>query len=69
MEDIGLARMNADVRYGPVTFAKPEETFWLPLLATIDVETRRQRWRNTHTFNRYRRFSVDTKVDVAAPAP
>ena len=67
MEDIGLARLEADVRYGSVTFTHPDETFWLPVSATVDAETRRQHWRNIHQFTKYRRFTVDTNVKIAAP--
>ena len=32
------------------TIAK--ETYWFPLEATVEVETPRQHWRNTHHFSR-----------------
>lgn len=69
MDDIGLSRLDADVRYGPVAFANPAETYWLPASATIDAETRKQHWRNIHNFTQYRRFTVDTNVKIASPQP
>ena len=35
----------------------------LPALAVVDVATPRQHWRNTHTFNNYRGFSIDAEQD------
>jgi len=32
--------------------------------ATIEVETTRQHWRNTHRFSDYKRFSVSTQESV-----
>ncbi len=65
MEDVGLRTLHAEVRFAAVTFHDSPGSFWLPALATVDVETRHQRWRNTHQFSGYRRFSVDTKQQVA----
>ena len=63
MEDMGLKSMTADVRYTHFDF-KGEGTHWLPSAAVIEVETPHQHWRNTHTFNNYKRFSVDVKSEV-----
>lgn len=65
MEDVGLRTLHAKVRFAAVTFHDSPVAFWLPAQATVDVETRHQHWRNTHQFSDYRRFSVDTKQQVA----
>ena len=65
MEDIGLRTLRSDMTYAPVTFHNPPDTYWLPLEATIEVETRHQHWRNTHRFTEYKRFSVNTKETQA----
>ena len=65
MQDVGLRSLHAEVRFAAVTFHDSPGSFWLPAEATVDVETRHQHWRNTHQFSAYRRFSVDTKQQVA----
>lgn len=67
MEDLGLKTMSADVRYAPVEFTGAAAPHWLPQVATVEVETLRQHWRNVHRFSKYRLFSVDVKQDVGAP--
>ena len=66
MEDVGLQSLHSDMRFAPVTFHHSTESFWLPSQATVEVESRHQRWRNTHQFSGYKRFAVDTKEQVAA---
>ena len=65
MEDVGLRALRSDMRFAPVTFHHSPESFWLPELAIIEVESRHQHWRNTHQFSSYKRFAVDTKEQVA----
>lgn len=65
MEDVGIRSMHSEVQFAPVTFHGSPVTFWLPANASVDVETRHQHWRNTHQFSGYRRFSVDTRQQVA----
>lgn len=67
LEDIGLKAINADVRYSRVDFSTDPRVHWLPSVATIEVETLQQRWRNVHTFTKYRHFSVDVKSEVDQP--
>jgi hypothetical protein len=64
MEEIGLIKLEADVIYAPVQFAKTGETYWLPQWATIDAATLRQAWRNVHHFTGYQRFNVETDSRV-----
>ena len=65
MEDVGLRTLHSNVRFALVGFHDSRESFWLPTQATVEVETRHQHWRNTHRFSGYKRFSVDTKEQIA----
>lgn len=65
MEDVGLNVLQSDVQYAPVTFKDVKETYWFPAQATVEVETPRQHWRNTHRFTDYKQFSVSTEEQVA----
>jgi hypothetical protein len=65
LEDIGLKTMDTEVDYTPIAFQSLQDTYWYPLKATVEVETPRQHWRNTHTFSDYKLFSVSTEEKVA----
>ncbi len=65
MQDVGLKTLRSEVEYAPVPFRGMKETYWFPSQATVEVETPRQHWRNTHRFTDYKRFSVDTEEKVA----
>lgn len=65
MEDVGLRSLQCDVEYGPVTLPAARASYWLPTLATVDVETPRQHWRNTHRFTAYQRFSTSVESRIA----
>jgi hypothetical protein len=65
MEDVGLRTLHSEMRFAPVTFHDSPESFWLPAQATVEVETHHQHWRNTHRFFDYKRFSVNTKEQIA----
>jgi hypothetical protein len=67
MADVGLETLSSDVRYSPVALKGMKEPAWLPEVATIEVATTRQRWRNVHQFARYREFMVETQEKVEAP--
>ncbi len=64
IDDLGLRAVRTDVTYAPVAFHDAGGSPWLPLVATVDVETPRQHWRNTHRFSDYKRFSVSTQESV-----
>jgi len=66
MADYGLLHLDADVSYSAVKFSDAS-VYWLPATATIEAETKRQHWRNVHTFADYKRFSVDTDVKLSTP--
>ncbi len=64
MEELGLLRLEAEVRYSPVRFPGLDEDYWLPQSAIIDASSKRQTWRNVHDFKSYRRFNVETRVST-----
>jgi len=64
MSDLGLKEMRSEIHYALIQFHDPEEAYWMPISATIDVETPRQHWRNVHRFGRCRRFRATVKIDV-----
>ena len=47
--------------YTPVRLPGWNDAYRFPTVATIDVESLRQHWRNTHTFRNYMRFSVEAE--------
>jgi hypothetical protein len=67
MEDVGLRSMHCEIEYAPVSFQTAPGPYWLPVHATVEVESRHQHWRNTHVFSAYKRFSVNTKEQRSQP--
>ena len=65
MEDVGLKSLHSEVVYAPVDFHDAQAMYWFPSQATVEVETLRQHWRNTHVFTDYKKFSVSTEEKVA----
>src|ERR1700730_14311341 len=66
MQDVGVKTLRSEVEYAPVPFRGVKEAYWFPAQASVEVETPRQHWRNTHRFTDYKRFSVDTQEQVAS---
>ena len=64
MEDVGLKALRSEIAYAPVPFRDSQATYWLPSQATVEVETQRQHWRNTHIFTDYKKFAVSTEEKV-----
>lgn len=64
LSDLGLKGLTSDIHYALVQFHDPEESYWMPLSATIDVETPLQHWRNVHRFTGYKRFSATIKIEL-----
>jgi hypothetical protein len=62
MTDINLKAMQMEVNYGSQKFVAGEDFYWLPSIATIDIQTERQHWHNTHQFSQYKRFSINTET-------
>lgn len=67
LEVVGLQAFNSDVRYIPMQFESKSPTFWMPETATVEVMTRKQRWRNVHRFEDYRLFSVSSESEIDLP--
>lgn len=64
LSDLGLQGMRSDIHYALIQFHDPEESYWMPASATIDVETPLQHWRNVHRFTGYRRFKATIEVEM-----
>src|SRR5882762_3384537 len=69
LSDLGLQAMRSEIHYATVNFHEPEESYWMPLSAVIDVETPRQHWRNIHRFAGYKRFKATIQVEQAESKP
>lgn len=65
MEDVGLKSLRSEVEFAPAPFRDMKQPYWFPVQASVEVETPRQHWRNTHRFTDYKRFSVSTEEQVA----
>lgn len=65
LPDLGLEQLQTEVQFAPVSFRDVADTSWFPVVATIDVETPKQHWRNIHRFTEYKRFSVSTEEAVS----
>ena len=65
LEDLGVKQLRSDVTYAPVKLRGTPADVWFPILATIEVETPKQHWRNTHRFTDYKQFSVSTEEVIA----
>lgn len=63
LSDLGLQALKSDIHYGLVQFHNPDERYWVPMSAVIDVETSRQHWRNLHRFAGYKRFLGSMEVE------
>ena len=63
LSDVGLHNMRSEIHYATVHFHDPEEAYWMPVSAIIDVETARQHWRNIHRFTGYKRFRATIQVE------
>ena len=59
LTDVGLKSLKSEIEFIPQKFGL--NSYWLPSLASIDVETPRQHWHNTHRFTDYKAFSVSSE--------
>ncbi len=66
MRDVGLRSLSVQVDYAPVRLPGWTQVYRFPVLATIEVETLRQHWRNVHRFSDYKRFLVGTSESVSS---
>jgi hypothetical protein len=69
MEDLGLRELRSEIHYSLVQFHDPEEAYWMPASAVIEVETPKQYWRNVHRFTEYRRFRASIQVQMGEKTP
>lgn len=69
LSDLGLQGMRSEIHYATVRFHDPEESYWMPVSAIIDVETARQHWRNIHRFTAYKRFKATIQVESIEAKP
>lgn len=59
LTDVGLKALSSEIEFIPQKFGT--QNYWLPSQASVDVETPRQHWHNTHRFTDYRAFSVSSE--------
>jgi hypothetical protein len=69
LSDLGLQGMRSEIHYSTVHFHGPDESYWMPVSAFIDVETPRQHWRNIHRFTGYKRFKATIRVEDLESKP
>lgn len=69
LADLGLKELRSEIHYSVVQFHEPDEAYWMPASAVIDVETPKQHWRNVHRFTDYRRFRATIQVDLGENKP
>jgi len=69
LDDLGLHDLRSEIHYSTVQFHDPEESYWMPASAVIDVETPKQHWRNVHRFTDYRRFRATIQVNMGEKQP
>lgn len=63
MTDVGMKSLKIEVDYMPSP--SPSDHFMVPAKAVVDLQTPKQRWRNTHTFKNYKAFSAEATQDPA----
>ena len=64
LDDVGLKSLHSEVEFAPAPFRDMKVPYWFPSIASVEVETPRQHWLNTHRFTEYKRFSVSTEEQV-----
>jgi len=69
LDDLGLHDLRSEIHYSIVEFHDPEESYWMPASAMIDVQTPKQHWRNVHRFTDYRRFRATIQVQFGEGKP
>ncbi|HEX6880563.1 MAG TPA: hypothetical protein VF135_09375 [Terriglobales bacterium] len=65
MDDISLRTLLVQVNYAPLKLGGADDTVQYPSSAYVEVQTRKQHWRNIHLFTNYKRFGVSTEVAVS----
>jgi hypothetical protein len=67
--DLGLRDIQTEIHYSLVQFHAPEEAYWMPASAIIDLQTPKQHWHNVHHFSAYRRFRATIQVQLGDKQP
>jgi hypothetical protein len=62
--DLNLRTLSSNVSYAPVHFPSSSDVYWLPVQASVDVETKYQHWRNIHHFSDYKMFTVKSETTI-----
>lgn len=65
--ELAFKELRAELDYAPVLLRDETAPRLLPDKATIDLKTPRQHWRNTYSYEDYRRYRVATAVEGATP--
>jgi hypothetical protein len=65
MEDIGLRILHVQINYSSMRLPGSDRPVRYPTSAYVEVETKKQHWRNIHLFTNYKRFGVSTDVAVS----
>jgi hypothetical protein len=63
LTDLGLHGMRSEIHYSVIRFHDPDESYWMPVSAVIDVESQHEHWRNLHRFTGYKRFKATIQVE------
>ena len=63
MTDIGLRSLNVHVEYSQVRLGGTAGIMTLPVLASVEVTTPKQHWRNSHAFSDYKVFGAEAEQD------
>jgi len=65
LRDVGLRTLRVQVGYAPVRLPAWPQEYLFADTATVEVESMRQHWRNTHRFTDYKSFMVGTEENIA----
>jgi hypothetical protein len=66
MDELGVHSMRSEIEYLPVELHNPEESYWLPASAVVDVDSAHRHWRNIHRFTAYKRFQATVPTEERA---
>jgi len=66
LDELGVHSMSSEIEYRPAELHNPEESYWMPASAVIDVETAHRHWRNIHHFTTYKRFQSTAPAEERA---
>ena len=64
LADLGLQSLRSEIHYAVIQFHEPDEAYWMPVSATVDLATPKQHWRNVHRFSGYKRFRATMQVEL-----